>query len=148
MPTECPVSWNAALTIFSALAGVALCVLWWLILIAERAWNKVWSWIDDAKRKPSYLINRWCELNGYKKDNYSSYNPWRNDKGSSAGNDYGVFGPVPYLLFAPIVLALALWFYPVAIAAFTLYLLARLARFSRRLSKRFELHEKDPEAHK
>ena len=140
--------------LFALVMGVALAIGWALLLLSASIWQRVWRWVDDddGPKKPNYFIAKVMTWLGFTRDRASSCFPWQRKGGGcsddiSAG-DCAIWYPLLALLVAPLVVALCIRFYPIALAAGTLYLLARLARFARRHKKLFDKHIKDPEAHK
>ncbi|GFM73780.1 hypothetical protein PSCICL_47720 [Pseudomonas cichorii] len=136
--------------IVASVAGVALAILWIFLYALAAIWSRVWAWIDDTKT-PTYnpLINKVMSQLGwtYQDGDYNFERKYIRGNKKSDG-ELGFFGPLLILLCGPILLALAIKLYAATLTAFTLYLLARLARFARRHKKLFDKHVKDPAAHK
>lgn len=140
--------------LFAFAMGVALAVGWALLLLLTGIWQKVWRWVDDdqSPENPNYFIAKVMTWLGFTGDRASNIYPWQRNGGDSSndisGGGRAFWYPLLALLVAPLMAALCIRFYPVALTAGTLYLVARLARFARRHKKLFDKHIKDPEAHK
>lgn len=134
-----PFGLAAGLGLLLGLGWVALYFLSW-------AWAWSWAWIDDAKPpKSNPLISFSMRCMGWEICDYL----WKFKKGDlKSDGECGFFFPLLALIFGPTLAVLAVTIYPVTLAAVTLLLLARLARFARRHKKLFDKHVKDPGAHK
>lgn len=134
-----PFGLAVGLGLLLGLGWVALYVLSWVC-----AW--CWAWIDDAKAPRSNpLISFVMHRRGYTDGDWL----WRFRKGDKKSDGKsGFFYPLLALLLSPLFVVTAVTIYPVTLAALTLFLLARLARFARRHKKLFDKHIKDPDAHK
>lgn len=127
--------------------GLALCMLWIFVAIGSSVWCWVWAWIDDAEApKENRLMAFIMIKRGYTRRDSECY-PWEKDRSLSDGSG-AFYIPLVALTVAPSFIVVAFLLYPVTIGAFTLYLLARLARFARRHKKLFDKHIADPDAHK
>lgn len=128
--------------------GLLLGLGWVALYVLSWVWAWSWAWIDDSKAPKanpliSFVMRRmgWKELDG---------GCFVYEKGCHEWSDgaSGFFYPLLALLFLPTLAVTAVTFYPVTLAAVTLLLMARLARFARRHKKLFDKHIKDPDAHK
>lgn len=126
--------------------GLLLGLGWVALYIFSWAWAWSWAWIDDAKApRTNPLIKFVMHLRGYDDGDWV----WKFRKGDKKSDgESGFFYPLLALLVGPLFVVTAVTIYPVTLAALTLFLLARLARFARRHKKLFDKHIKDPDAHK
>ena len=129
--------------------GLLLSVGWLALYLLSWGWARTWAWIDDSEApKNNPLLQMIMFRTGWK----ASTNRWSScayEKGneSSSGAE-AFFFPLVILFLGPMLAVIAFKLYPVTLAALTLYLIARLARFARRHKKLFDKHIKDPDAHK
>lgn len=140
--------------LFALAMGLALAVGWVLLLAITSIWQAVLRWVDDdeSPKKPNYFIAKVMNRLGFTMDRDSRAYPWQRKGGDRTGDisggDCAFWYPLLALLWTPLLIALCIRVYPVALTVATLYLVARLARFARRHKKLFDKHIKDPEAHK
>lgn len=129
--------------------GASLAVLWIVSLLLELLIQHAWAWMDDGNKDTSYLVRLAMKPWGYEYCEADRWDSWRKKGDSSTKSDgsIGVFGTLLVLFWGPILLSVGLLVYPVTLVVISLVLLAFLTRFSRRLYKRFEKHEQDPNAH-
>lgn len=146
-------------------------------LLAAQIWKYVWKWIDDAETtQPNMVVEFICnhivktkwkypvyldkKLWGYTKNpDLADADVIRADLKEGKDNDYIYTSKLPcskvdrVMLFvfgawvSPVTLFLSIKFYPVLLFIVTTILMAYSARFVRRLSKRFKLHEGNAEIH-
>ena len=132
-------------------AGFFLALVWIASIVGSKLWAMTWNWIDDGDSKVEFnpLVLAVMRRLGYTNDRDSSCYPYQKNKGEDISDgSRAVFFPLLLLLFSPLAIVIGYRLYPLTIAAITLFLLARLARFARRHRKLFDKHLKDPEAHK
>jgi hypothetical protein len=125
--------------------GLLLGLGWCALYVLSWAWSWSWAWIDDSeapKANPliSFVMRRMGWADG---DRWFRFR--KGDQISDGAS--GFFYPLLALLFGPALAVLAVTIYPATLAALTLFLLARLARFARRHKKLFDKHIVDPNAH-
>ena len=126
--------------------GLLLGLGWCALYVLSWAWSWSWAWIDDSEAPTAnHLISFVMRRMGW-----SDGDRWfRFRKGDQISDGAsGFFYPLLTLVFAPTLAVLAVKIYPATLAALTLFLMARLARFARRHKKLFDKHIKDPDAHK
>lgn len=134
--------------IASFVIGFILFVLWPTAILCADILGRVLAWIDDAEKpKRNMLTAKVMGMLGYRDDGGRCL-PYVKKGRSDSSGEIAIFLPGVILFLAPITLYLSITLYPVTIGVFTLYLLARLARFARRHKKLFDKHIKDPDAHK
>jgi len=155
------------------IAGIMCgCVLaiWVALLITLELWVYVWAWVDDSKPGKNWLINyfkkfnKWkypvyngqyrdgMEIFGYAKDKkFNNSSVWELKVDKDYKYTHCVTGVICHVILysslMPIVLLCCFKVYPLAIACITLITIMFLARFTRRLSKKFKLHVEDKDAH-
>lgn len=124
--------------------------------------TRVWDWVDDSETptKENFVKSWWLSLVGwkYEKDfRYSSLELYTyvkekrteyGDKVRSTEYGEGIIILLLVLFFLPAVVYSSIVYYPIGIAIVTLFLLAHVARWSRRAQKAINNHIKDPNAHK
>lgn len=128
---------------FGAIAVVCYVLAYFL------AWfgRGIWGWVDDEKHpfKDYNLLSvyHWKLRGGIVDHDY--YNIYRLPNKSDS-KDATMLFIEPMLLIALLCLSIQFWY--VAIWVVTVAVILRMARMGRRLAKKFELHVKDPDAHK
>jgi len=114
------VFWGFYLPIINIVSTSAL----FFLMIIFQIWGHLWKFLDDGVEVNNILFNII-----YDKD----------------------ISPVKLTIFnslIPIIVVLGIKFYVICLILFVLYLLAHVARMIIRLVKRFNLHEKNVNAHK
>lgn len=133
--------------------GIALMVLWFALLGGAQLWKHTWNWIDDGdnpiKVNPmaAFIMARFAKCEYRPKHPGYDWHSWYDKQNDHVCEAPYIMLPGLGLIFAPTIIYLALKFYPVAIAASILVLMAHIARFARRHKKLFDRHIKDPLAH-
>lgn len=157
---------EVAQTIFLAIgAGFALAVAWLAVVLLASVWARAMCWIDDesdTKKRPNPVIARIARLHGYTWQDYWASTPCMNGeawmrwckpgkdaaKPDTQDGEIFVAKSLAVVFALPVVVTVSVLFYPIAIAAALLVLIAHLARFAKRHKKLFDHHLKDPKAHK
>jgi hypothetical protein len=126
--------------------GIILGAGWIAAYFLSWCWAWTWAWVDDSKApKKNPLINLAMSRMGWGEGDWL----WSYKKGShNSDGGRGFFFPLIALILLPPFISSAIAVYPITLAVFLAYLIARLARFARRHKKLFDKHLKDPEAHK
>ena len=126
--------------------GIILGAGWIAAYFLSWCWAWAWAWVDDSQAPSNNpLINKAMKVMGWKDGNWI-YRYLKDGEGSDG--ERGFLFPLLALILVPPFVASAIAVYPVTLAVFLAYLIARLARFARRHKKLFDKHLKDPEAHK
>lgn len=131
--------------------GALLAIAWMASIIGSKVWQMTWNWIDDDDSRVEYnpLVFAVMKRLGYTRDRDSACYPYQNSDGKKISDgSTAVFLPFFLLFVSPLAIVIGFRLYPLVIAAITLFLIARLARFARRHKKLFDKHLKDPAAHK
>ena len=128
--------------------GGALALAWVAGLIFSRGGQRAWAWVDDAKAaKNNPLLVFVAKCFGYECDG-SSYHQYRHHtRRDSLGADIFFWWPMLALAALPMTLLVMLNLYPITLMAAGAYLMAQLARYSRRHKKAFDKHVDDKVAH-
>lgn len=134
---------------FAAALGILLVIAWVAAVCIALLCQSVWNWIDDGARPITHnpVMRRVMAWLGYSPYDGGYWYMRLRDRHLADGI-LAFFTVLGSCLALPICIVAALDFYPVTLTAFTLYLLAHSARFSRRLLKRLDKHLADPHAHK
>jgi hypothetical protein len=151
--------------VFAGGIGIACGMAWLLLILLAAGWRRAMAWVDDREDLesiPNPLIAVLMKRKGYTwQDTWKGLNMrdgetwWRwckPGKGSKQWDTSDADGAIAtsfiVVVLAPIVATAAFLFYPIAIAAGLLVLIAHIARFAKRHKKLFDKHIKDPLAHK
>ncbi|PRA53200.1 MULTISPECIES: hypothetical protein [Pseudomonas] len=131
--------------------GALLAIAWIALIVGSKVWQLTWNWIDDDESRVECnpLVFAVMRRLGYTRDRDSTSYPYQKGDGEKISDgSLAVVLPLFLLLVCPLAIVVGFRLYPLVIAAITLFLIARLARFARRHKKLFDKHLKDPEAHK
>lgn len=131
----------------AAVVGCFLALLFVLCYILTWVGQWIWGYIDDSDCSSR---NKLIEFIMTKLMSYEVYDVgWlyrSGDKLSDGGE--GFFLTFFTLLFLPILIVAAIKLYLVTIVLCVILGVVQLARFSRRLKKKFDIHTEDKSAHK
>ena len=130
----------------SLVAGGCLIVIWLALYLLAWVWAWCWSWVDDAKVvKRNPLLRLIMQKMGWI-EHHESFLYEKDDDYSDGAVAFLI--PLCVLGFAPPLIFISIYLYPITIFCFALLLIAHIARFARRHKKLFDKHIKDPGAHK
>ncbi|MCP4355291.1 MAG: hypothetical protein GY793_06590 [Proteobacteria bacterium] len=148
-----------ALSLWSSLA---IFCLWGIALIFAQIWKYSWFWIDDKDTlTENIILNHLRKFSKYKNPIYRSgiiysyakdvkykNTPWCQVPVSAEWIPVYHAGRIVLMssLF-PIIIWIGIKIYPVVLAVVILITIANLARFTRRLSKKYNLHVNDNDVH-
>lgn len=140
---------NPEMLLWAMVAGMLLVLFWIALILLGAAWNAAWNWIDDYEqpRKNNPVIRVAMLMLGYKLRD-CDYFPYVSASGGDSEGAPGVGIPMLILFCAPFAILICIFLYEIPLTLISLYLIARVARFSRRHKKLFDKHLKDPAAHK
>jgi len=132
----------------AGLSFAGIIALWHLAYILCWFIQWSWSWVDDSKMgKVNTLVRKVAHLSGF--EDYDGCWDYKHKKSEGRSDGFGPFYAITFGTgLLPIVLVVAIEFYPIALSIAVLILMAHLARFSRRHKKIFDEHVKDKSAHK
>jgi hypothetical protein len=141
---------------------MCVAVLWVAALLAAEIWRHVWAWVDDQDELTENLIIHW--LRKYSAYKYPIYHDgkiksyvrdaeyvgmrWSAIPIEADGKPYvAVLNIILISSVSPMLLLLGYKFYHVALAIIILVIVARIARFTRRLNKKYTSHVNNEEVH-
>ncbi len=148
-----------ALSLWSSLS---IFCLWGVVFTVAEIWKHSWSWIDDKEKiskniifnylskfsRYKYPIYKYGRIYSYVKDIRYKDMSWHSVPDGKEGTPGSVVGYIILISsIVPVIVWIVFEIYPVILVGVVFIIIANLARFTRRLSKKYNLHVNDNDIH-
>lgn len=128
--------------------GVGLALIPCIVYFGTWIWQYIWAWIDDGEAGYSNIFVKWLAYKAGYKDRHRSIYNYTTPDGEPSDGGWLFWRVVLGLFCLPAVIVASFHFYSVTLILILAIGLTFIARFARRLSKKFKLHTSDKDAHK
>lgn len=117
------------------------------LIIISYILQSIWCWVDDGEELDGNFVVNFILIDIFRLEK-GSFSKWYDKEGNYKYADFAIFKLVFLLALIPTIIYLSIKFYSISLFILTCIAIVHIARFVRRLGKKFNLHCNDNKLHK